>query len=219
MNEDVPSSETGPVAEELAEKMLDAVNADAWARINYISWDFPGGHQYVWDRENNLVEVKWGEKVVLLPTKNPTSGRAWVNGKEVKDNDLLNKAWGYFCNDSFWLAAPFKVKDPGTERSIVTDKDGSQSLMVHYTSGGTTSGDRYLWHLDKNYMPTSYQMWVKIIPIGGISAKWDGWKTLPNGAKVSTLHDLAGVFENSLEPVKAGDSLEDIGLDANYFTR
>lgn len=219
MNEDVPTSETGPAAEELAEKMLDAVNADAWARTNYISWNFPGGHQYVWDRKNNLVEVKWGENVALLPTKNPTSGRAWVNDKEVKDSGLLNKAWGYFCNDSFWLAAPFKVLDPGTERSIVKNEDGSQSLMVHYTSGGTTPGDRYLWHLDQNYMPTSYQMWVKIIPIGGVSAKWDGWKTLPNGAKVSTLHDLAGVFENSLEPVKAGDSLEDIGLDANYFTR
>ena len=49
--------------------------------------------------------------------------------------------------------------EPGICRSIVTI-DGKEALKVHYTIGGTTPGDSYIWMLDDQYMPTSYKMYV-----------------------------------------------------------
>ncbi|MEO0404002.1 MAG: hypothetical protein AAF193_03950 [Bacteroidota bacterium] len=218
MNEDAPVGEKGPKAEKLADNMLAAINHEGWKQTNYISWSFPGGHYYVWDRVNDMVEVKWGDNTAIIPTKQPDLGIALQGGKTVENPDAVKKAWAYFCNDSFWLIAPHKVKDPGVERSIVTMDNGSEALMVHYTSGGTTPGDKYLWILDDNFVPTSYKMWVSIIPIGGLEATWEGWITLPSGGKVSATHSLAGILTTDLSPVKSGSSLQDIGLAEDYFT-
>ncbi|NQX92677.1 MAG: hypothetical protein HRT74_11240 [Flavobacteriales bacterium] len=218
MNEDAPVGEKGPKAEQLTDKMLAAINNEGWKQTHYISWSFPGGHYYVWDRVNDIVEIKWGDKTAILPTKNPTSGMVFENGTKINDPGAVETAWAYFCNDSFWLIAPHKAKDPGVERSVVTLDDGSEALMVHYTSGGTTPGDKYLWILDENYVPTSYKMWVSIIPIGGVEASWDGWITLPSGGKVSATHSLGGLITTDLSPVKAGSSLTDLGLAEDYFS-
>ncbi|MGS0527908.1 hypothetical protein ACU8V7_24695 [Zobellia nedashkovskayae] len=96
----------------------------------------------------------------------------------------------FFNNDSFWLVAPFKVFDSGTQRSLVTLEDGSNALMITYSSGGSTPGDSYLWHLGPNGLPESYQMWVSIIPIGGLKATWDDWKIMESGAFLPTSHKL-----------------------------
>jgi len=217
MNEEKPKTLSGQEAELLAEKMLQALDIDAWNATNYISWQFPGGHHYVWDKASNQVEVKWGNKTVIIPTQNHMSGKAWVDGEPSNEKGLLETAWTYFCNDSFWLIAHYKVMDPGTDRSAHLFEDGSLGLMVTYKSGGTTPGDSYLWKLDDNYRPTSYKMWVQILPIGGLEATWDGWITLSSGAQVSTIHDM-GIITTDLKPVKGASTLSEIGLSEDYFS-
>jgi hypothetical protein len=61
---------------------------------------------------------------------------------------------------------------------------------VTYKSGGSTPGDSYLWQLDEFGNPTSYKMWVKIIPIGGLEASWDEWKITQTSAKLPSNHTL-----------------------------
>ena len=70
----------------------------------------------------------------------------------IKDEQLdvlRGKAYSFFCNDSFWMIAPFKAFDEGVTRTIVMSKEGNQNLLVSYASGGVTPGDSYLWILDK----------------------------------------------------------------------
>ncbi len=193
-NEPLPEGKEGPLADALATKMLKAINNETYKNTTYLEWSFAGGaHHYKWDKENGKVEVAWDAYKVHLNLNDTTKSLVSKDGKLVskKDSeDLISTAWDYFNNESFWLVAPFKVFDQGTSRSIVRLEDGSDGLLVSYTTGGTTPGDAYLWKLLPNGFPQSYQMWVKIIPIGGIEATWDDWKIMENGLALPASHKL-----------------------------
>jgi hypothetical protein len=107
-----------------------------------------------------------------------------------KADELIEQATTFFNNDSFWLVAPYKVFDEGTERRIATTKNGEEGLLITYTSGGTTPGDSYLWLLDESGKPKSFRMWVDILPIGGLEASWSDWTTTESGAQLPTFHKL-----------------------------
>ncbi|TAE39297.1 MAG: hypothetical protein EAZ70_07140 [Runella slithyformis] len=218
-NKPLPQGQKSAEADSLAQKMLRATGYDAWQKTNIVAWDFSGGHQYLWDKQRNLVQVQWGNKRVLLNLTDWPKGQAFVDNKPQTGNELdveRGKAWAYFCNDSFWLIAPNKILDEGTERRIVPQKDGKDALLVTYKSGGVTPNDSYLWFLDKNGLPTHYQMWVSILPIGGLEATWESWQKLPTGAQVATKHKL-GPVAITIENLKAGQSWQELGMTADPF--
>ena len=193
-NEKMPEGTPSPEADAKANKMLEAINYAAWDSTTYVQWSFPGGHDYLWDKDRNLVRIVWGDHKVLLNTKT-VNGKAFKGGVALEANaanKLIQKAWNYFCNDSFWLNAPAKVFDPGTSRSLVTLKDGREGLMIRYESGGVTPGDTYVWIMDENGLPVAWKMWIKIVPIGGIEAGWSDWITLSTGSKIAQAHSTAG---------------------------
>ena len=209
-----PSIKEGQSAEALASKMLQAVNQSAWDTLNYISWTFRGENHYVWDRENNTALVQWGDiKVHLDPDQ--VSGKVYKNDVEVEGKDAdkhVKKAWSNWCNDMFWLAAPFKIKDPGTSLSVAEDNEGKEGLLVTYESGGVTPGDSYLWFLDSAGLPTGYKMWVKIIPVGGVYTSWESWKEIEGGSKIAQVHQgNIKALRIEITNLKAGDSWEDLG--------
>ena len=177
----LPTGEKGAAADALADKMLLAINNAAWDTTNVVQWTFfRGEHHYLWDKNRHLVQVKWGENEVLL-NPDEIDGKAYKNGAELTGdaaNKSIQKAWSFFCNDSFWLNAPAKVYDPGVERSAVQMEDGGDALLVQYTSGGVTPGDAYLWILDENGLPKAWRMWVGVLPLKGIENTWEDWQTL-----------------------------------------
>lgn len=202
-NESLPKGEKGDQAELLATKMLTALNKNAYDNLAILEWSFIGKHHYKWYKKENKVEVTWDDNKVLLFTKQPEKSKVYVNGKEVNHPKMIEKAIAYFNNDSFWLVAPYKVKDPGTERRIVKH-NGKDALLVTYMSGGSTPGDSYLWILDDNFIPVSYKMWVDIIPIGGLEATWEDWMTTASGCKLPSNHTLKLIgMDINMKPVKA----------------
>lgn len=218
-NEKEPIGENPARAEELAEKMSVSLHKAAWDSTAAVSWTFAGSHHYVWDRKNDFVEIIWDENRVLLNLKDWPKGKAYEDNKEIKDEQLdvlRGKAWSFFCNDSYWLIAPYKVFDEGVSRKIVKTPDNKEALLVSYSSGGVTPGDTYLWHLDENGMPTSYQMWVKIIPIGGVSATWENWTETATGAILATKHQM-GPMDILIENLQTGNRLTDIGVSEDLF--
>ena len=187
-NESLPTGEKGEKAEELATKMLAAINHEAFKNAELLEWSFRENHHYKWFKSEGKVEVSWDENKVILNTSNPAQSEAFVNGEKVENLEIVSTALAYFNNDSFWLIAPHKVMDSGVERSIVTHEN-KDALLVTYTSGGTTPGDSYLWILDENNFPTGYKMWTSIIPIGGVYASWNDWKDTEAGFKLPTKHE------------------------------
>ena len=108
-----PVGTPGPDAEALADRMLAAVDAAAWDTTAYVAWDFDARQRYRWRRDVDSVEVRWGDYVVDVHTETVT-GRARRAGELLTGEDAreaVAAAWAHFCNDSFWLAAPFKVRD------------------------------------------------------------------------------------------------------------
>ncbi|MFY9243608.1 MAG: hypothetical protein WAO74_11330 [Polaribacter sp.] len=189
-NEDVPKGKKGIEADGLAIKMFNAINHESFENTEVIEWSFRNVHFYKWYKQKNIVEVSWDENKVILNTKDTSKSEVFINNKKTENKEIVQKAFNFFNNDSFWLVAPYKIFDAGTERSIV-NYQGKDALMVTYTSGGSTPGDSYLWILDENYFPTSYKMWTSIIPIGGVSATWSGWKNTEAGLKLPTKHTLS----------------------------
>ncbi|MCK0189338.1 hypothetical protein [Arenibacter sp. F20364] len=196
-NEPLPTGTNSETADALAQKMLTALNYDAYKETRFLEWSFANEkHHYRWDKQANTVNVRWNDVEVDLDLNSSSRSRvskakASIEGSEKQK--LIKKATSFFNNDSFWLVAPFKVFDPGTERSIVSLKDGTQELLVTYTSGGDTPGDSYLWKLQPNGFPISFKMWVSIIPIGGIEASWDEWQVVASGSFLPSQHTLGPI--------------------------
>ena len=192
-DEQLPTGLKGQEADQLATKMLTALDYEAYKNTNYIEWTFKRSHHYKWKKNESTCMVYWEDYNINLNLKTPKESKAYVHSFEVQGKqatELIEKATNYFNNDSFWVVAPYKVFDQGTERSIVTLDNGNKGLLVTYTSGGTTPGDSYLWHLDATGKPISFQMWVDILPIDGLDASWSDWTTTESGAQLPTFHKL-----------------------------
>lgn len=221
LNEKLPSGDNLAKADILAIKMLTALNKSAWDSTNVVAWTHKGVHHFVWDKQQEMVQVKWDKNDILLNLKEWNKGKAYSDGKEIIDAQLdvlRGKAWAIFCNDSFWMIAPYKVFDEGVTRKIVQTSDGSEALLASYASGGVTPGDSYLWFLDKSGVPTSYKLWVKILPIGGVKATWDNWINTKTGARIASNHKL-GPINLTIENIRTGKDLEEVNEKTDLFDK
>ena len=214
-NEELPSGEQGPKADIMAEQLMETLKAENFQITRYLEWDFNGIHQYKWDRQLQKAEVNWGDHKVVLDLNDYGQSQVFTEGQLISGNeadDLINKAVAYFNNDSFWLVAPFKVFDRGTERRVVATEAQGEALLVTYTSGGSTPGDSYLWLFDEQGFPVAFKMWVSIIPIGGLEAGWKQWKITESDTYLPTGHKI-GPFNLKLNQVKAYGTITDDGKD------
>ncbi|WAC02198.1 VWA domain-containing protein [Lacinutrix neustonica] len=214
-NEALPVGTQGKEADALAVKMLNALDYDAYKATDYIEWTFKKRHHYKWNKTKNTCEVYWKNYKVLLDLNKQSESVAFQDDIKIeseKQQQTIQKAINYFNNDSFWLVAPYKVFDTGVERTLITLNDDEKALLITYTSGGSTPGDSYLWHLEETGRPTSFQMWVDILPINGLEATWSDWTTTSTGAILPTFHKLLftglemegieSAYLESSEPIK-----------------
>lgn len=192
-SEKLPQGKSGSDADALAHKMLKALNQEAYESTRYLEWTFRGKNQYRWDKAMGICHVKWDDVKVVLHLTDPDRSVVTKSNQPMSSEDTkkaVDKALASFNNDSFWLVAPYKVFDEGVQRKIVDLEDGTQALLITYTSGGTTPGDSYLWLLNANGFPNAYKMWVDIIPVGGVEATWDDWMVSESGAFLPKSHKL-----------------------------
>jgi hypothetical protein len=214
--EKVPEGKSGERADELAVEILETLGYSSWREVQYVQWTFMKRNHYRWDKKNDWIEVRWGSNKVLMNTQN-LEGFAWKDSERQegdKKKKMLEKAWSNFCNDSFWLIAPFKLFDEGVERKIVIWED-QEALLVTYNEGGTTPGDSYLWLLGEDKMPVAWKMWVSIIPVKGLKATWGNWEDTGFGS-VSRVKKI-GIVPVSVTDLVLTQDLSKICLQRNCF--
>lgn len=211
------TGDQGPAAEQMTARMEASVNLEAWARTGAVAWSYAGRNEHLWDRERGLSRVRWGNVEVLQRTDQRV-GRVFRGGREIHGEArerLVEKAWSFFINDSFWLNPVATLRNRDVVRSVV-DWKGEPALLVEYGTGGVTPGDAYLWLVDDRGRPTRWHMWVQILPIGGIGASWDDWTELPTGAMVSTKHAL-GPVSVRVEDLRAAATLSELEPGTDPF--
>jgi len=214
----LPHGKEGAQAEELTDKMLAAVNLPAWESLRYVKWTYRGKHAYVWDRWYNLAEIRFDDHRILL-NLNTLEGRAWHFEEQLTGEQkraLLQRAWEYWCNDSFWFNPIVKLRDEGTVRKTVDLGDEGMGLLVTFMEGGVTPGDSYLWILDEEGLPTAWRIWVSSLPVKGLRLSWEKWIEI-EGAKIAQSHRI-GPLEIKLSNVGSGDHHSDLGLANDPFT-
>lgn len=218
ISKDLPEGTGGNEADALAQDMLNALNVSAWEQIRYLRWTFFGGsHHYHWDKQENIAIIEWKKNKVVMDL-DQVDGLAMKDGVLVEGEDkkkLIDKAWSFWCNDSFWFCAPFKVFDPGVKRYVV-EEEGKKGLKVSYESGGVTPGDSYIYWLGANNIPESWQMWTQVLPVQGVSNTWEDWIELPGGAMISSAHGGLGLSAK-LTNIAGGMKLSDIDLSEDAF--
>jgi hypothetical protein len=189
LSEPLPTGLTGPQADALAMKIEQTLGKSAYDNLSQIKFSFRN-HHYNWLKMENKVIVTWDEYTVHLDLNNTSVSEVLPSNLSVEaKSKLVRQATAFFYNDSYWLVAPFKFFDPGVERRLVKLDEAADALLITHTSGGVTPGDSYLWIVDQNGRPTSFKLWVSIIPIKGISASWEGW-TMASCVQFSTQHKL-----------------------------
>jgi len=218
LSEDRPKEIEGENADALAHSMFEALNKPAWDSLKYLKWEFMRGHKFLWDKQGNNAVITWENNKVIM-SLDKVDGIAFKNEIKldgVEKNEFIQKAWSFWCNDSFWMFAPFKVFDRGTKRTVVKTEKGQKGLMVTYESGGVTPGDGYLWLLDENNIPSGYKMWTSIIPVKGMYMSWENWKTLKGGTKLAVSHK-SQVLSFDMLGVEEGEVPSDLGFPNDVF--
>lgn len=146
----------------IAERVMDAMGGqEAWQGTRYIRFNFFGFRLHHWDRQtaDHRLEGKSreGDEYVVLHNVDRREGRVWVNGEELSGDDKaqwLENAYGAWINDTYWLAMPYKLRDPGVTLTYDGEEeiDGTvyDKLLLTFDNVGLTPGDRYWAYVNRD---------------------------------------------------------------------
>ncbi len=101
----------------LADKCMLAMGGrEAWDNTRFISWNFFGRRNHLWDKATGDVRIEdTSNEITILMNIQSMEGSVYRGGMEMTDSvdHFLRKGYGWWVNDSYWLVMPFKLKDSG----------------------------------------------------------------------------------------------------------
>lgn len=140
-------------AQAIAECVMDTLGGKAaWEDTRCISWLFMGRRRLLWDKQTGDVRVESGDAVTFVNVHTRT-GKAFEKGVEIVDEaaraSALEKAYGAFINDSYWMFMPFKLRDPGVHLALLGERATlagrpAEVLELTFDEVGLTPQNRYL---------------------------------------------------------------------------
>jgi hypothetical protein len=148
-----------PAAVELADSIMQAMGGRAnWDKTRFISWNFFGRRNLVWDKHEGRVRIEApGDSIIYLVNVKTGEGKVQVKGEELTQPDsvkkMLNEAKSIWINDSYWLVMPFKLKDSGVTLKYLgedTLNDGGKCNILELTfkNVGDTPDNKYRIFVD-----------------------------------------------------------------------
>ncbi len=172
------ASASDPRATEIADRVMRSLGGrEAWDKTRFIRFGFGTerdgkfqGRTHVWDKWTGRYRVsgqtREGQPYVILMNLNSRAGRAWVGGAEVTGDALkeqLERGYGMWVNDTYWLLMPYKLQDPGVMLTYAGEERGDGGVMydkvkLAFDNVGLTPKDNY---------------WVWVNRDTGLVDRWD----------------------------------------------
>lgn len=151
---DLAQSDARAIA--IADLTMDALGGRAaWDNTRCIQWTFAHKRTLLWDKSTGDLRLDDGSRTVLMNVRSG-QGRVFEGGAELvrdadKKRDALDRAYKVFVNDSYWMFAPYKLKDSGVtlkyagERAL-SDGRAADVLRLQFTGVGVTPDNAYeMW--------------------------------------------------------------------------
>lgn len=180
-----------PTADQIADQVQQALGGkEAWDNTHFLRFSFAGRRTHTWDKWTGRHRLEGqtpeGKPYVVLSNINTHEGDAWIDGQKLEGDakkEWLEKAYGAWVNDTYWLLMPYKLRDPGVNLSYAgkAEIDGVQydKLALSFGKVGLTPGDRYWAYIN----PTTHRMdrWEFVLQDQPADAKpsqwkWEGWQ-------------------------------------------
>jgi len=148
-----------PKAIEIADKVMEAMGGqEAWDSLRYISWNFFGVRDLVWDKQTGRVRIDFPrDSSIFLVNINTMEGKVIRNNGMVTDSleKELQNAKSIWINDSYWLVMPFKLKDPGVTLTyareyIIPSGEEYDVLALNFDGVGDTPDNKYEVFVDRS---------------------------------------------------------------------
>jgi hypothetical protein len=213
-------------AQELADRVMEALGGqEAWDATRYVVFDFAGRRTHWWDRYTGRHRLEGttreGESYLVLEDVDDRgeAGRAWFQGKPAEGEqaaELLKNAYAAWINDTYWLLAPYKLRDPGVHlvyagRETVGDVTYDK-LKLTFERVGLTPGDTYWMYVHPE--TGRVERWAYVLESQEPPPtvwEWRGWQ--PYGStKILLAPERVqpdGGRELSLAPMEVPDELPD----------
>ena len=149
-------------AADIAGQVMQALGGkEAWDATHFIRFTFAGRRTHHWDKwgGNHRLEGQSpeGQKYVVLHNLNTRQGKVWLDGQpadEAKTKEWLERAYGAWINDTYWLLMPYKLQDPGVNLTHEGTEqiEGNTYDKLHLTFGnvGLTPGDEYWAYINRD---------------------------------------------------------------------
>ncbi len=150
-----PAAADDARAERVAARTLAAMGGQqAWDATRFLRFDFFGFRLHHWDRHTGRHrlegQTREGDAYVVLHNVVTREGRAFLNGEELAGearDEWLERAYGAWINDTYWLLMPYKLTDPGVDLAYegqeVVDGTAYEKLKLTFDGVGLTPGDAY----------------------------------------------------------------------------
>jgi len=201
-----PSTATGGEAIALADRLAQAHGGwQAYRELRYLRFAFVVERdgeerlvrEHLWDKHRGRARVEWKDKegqacvaVLDLGTRSGDAVRNATLRDETEREQLLEQAYGYWVNDSYWLVMPFKTRDLGVRLTVEGSEeiDGRifTKLGLSFESVGLTPGDRYWVSIDEQ--SGRMERWAYILEgrePPPVVWRWRGWQRV-GGIELST---------------------------------
>ena len=182
------TARSDPRAIAIADEVMKAMGGRAaWDGTRCLRWTFAGRRSHLWDKQTGDLRFDDGQRVVLMNVASG-QGRVFEGGAEVsndadKKRKLLDDAYKAWVNDSYWLVAPYKLKDSGvtlTHAGVRALADGRPAdvLRLQFQGVGVTPDNAYEMYVAQDTHLVEQWSYFKHRDDAqpAMTTPWAGWK-------------------------------------------
>jgi hypothetical protein len=216
-----------PGASDVANQVMQALGGkEAWDNTHFLRFTFAGRRTHHWDKHTGRHRVEGqtpeGKKYVVLENINTHQGEAWLDGKKVEGDELktwLDRGYGAWINDTYWLLMPYKLQDPGVNLTYegTEQLDGNTYDKLHLSFGnvGLTPGDEYwAWINRDTHLMDRWAYLLQAAPGEQRAAeptawRWQGWQKYGKVLLAPTRAQVTGDRKLELSDIAVFDTLPD----------